>query len=370
MVKFSVFFAGLCLWATSGTVIAGKVPWHLESVMVPTPPAPSSINAWGIKPGDNKVVVAVLDSGVISEHPALRGRLLPGYDMQQAPNNTRGSRSENATPESPNQSCKGQPVSNAYRTHGTEVTSLIAGNGEDGVWGVNPNAYILPIRIMGPCPASRDDIIDAMAWAAGLFVEGVPINPNPAHIINLSFSGGDFSCDRRTQELIDKIVAKGIFVVAAAGNNFGKQLQEPANCHGVISVGALNAQNELEVYSALDQRTTIYAPGGGRNLPARAPWAVNKLRVATEQLDMLGRPRLNGADRGIGTSYAAPVVSGLVALLLSHQPDTKPETFKANIKQFAEELQFKGLQSNSGDVLRLFISDMKIITDIETQRTR
>jgi len=223
--------------ATMGTAAANPAPWHLAGQQAANNPAPAAINAWGIAPGPHRVVVAVIDSGVLAEHPALRGRLLPGYDMQSAPKNTREGRSPNSAPELPNLSCQGQPTTNAYRTHGTEVASLVAGNGAGGVWGVNPQAYVVPVRIMGPCPMTRHDIHDAIAWAAGLPVPGVPANAHPARIINLSFAGGGFSCDARTQALIDKVVAKGVFVVAAGGNNFGKPLQEPANCLGVISVG-------------------------------------------------------------------------------------------------------------------------------------
>jgi len=307
------------------------------------------------------VVVAVIDSGVLAEHPALRGRLLPGYDMQSAPKNTREGRSPNSAPELPNLSCQGQPTTNAYRTHGTEVASLVAGNGAGGVWGVNPQAYVVPVRIMGPCPMTRHDIHDAIAWAAGLPVPGVPANAHPARIINLSFAGGGFSCDARTQALIDQVVAKGVFVVAAGGNNFGKPLQEPANCLGVISVGALSALNELESYSALDKRTTIYAPGGGRSLQVQTPWAVNKLRVATEERDLLGRTRLTAADRGIGTSFAAPVVSGFVALMLSYQPQARPQDLKNNLEAFARRLKIEGVPGCPCEGLGLFVAQHEAI---------
>jgi serine protease len=343
------------LLAGLSTAAANPAPWHLAGQQAQANPAPAAINAWGIAPGPHRVVVAVVDSGVLPNHPALQGRLLPGYDMQSAPHSPRGGRSPNATPEAANQSCRGQPVTNAYRTHGTEVASLIAGNGHDGVWGVNPQALVVPVRIMGPCPMTRQDIHDAIAWAAGLPVQGVPTNPHPAQIINLSFAGGGFNCDARTQALVDQVVAKGVFVVAAGGNNFCKPLQEPANCRGVISVGALNALNELEGYSALDKRTTIYAPGGGRSLQLQAPWAVNKLRVATEELDLLGRARLTAADRGIGTSFAAPVVAGFLALMLSYQPQARPQDLQNNLQAFARRLQIDGAPGCPCEGLGLFL---------------
>jgi len=217
------------------------------------------------------------------------------------------------------------------------------------------------VRVMGPCPVNRQDIHDAIAWAAGLSVPGVPTNPNPAHIINMSFAGGGFSCDATTQALINQVTAQGVFLVAAGGNNFGKRLQEPANCHGVISVGALSATNEVERYSALDSRTFIYAPGGGRSLPVQAPWAVNKLRVATEEPDLLGRHRLTAADRGIGTSFAAPIVAGMIALLLSHQPQLTLEELKQKLATLGRQLHIDGAPGCPCNGLGLFISDPEAI---------
>jgi serine protease len=326
---------GLLVWGAN----AQQVPWHLDSPELNPKAAPAATNVWGVQPGPHKVVVALIDSGVLPEHPALEGRLLPGFDMQSGINNLRGQRSERFEPEPANLSCRDRAVSPIYRTHGTEVASLIAGNGHDNVWGVNPQAQIVPIRVVGPCPMTRRDIHDAMAWAAGFDVPGVPPNPNPAHIINISFSGGGFTCAASTQVLVDRILSQGIFIVAAGGNTFGKRLQEPANCKGVISVGAVNALLELESYSALDERTTLYAPGGGPKLERLEPWAINRLRVATEVVPRFAPVQLKGEDRGVGSSFAAPIVSGFLALLKSVRPDFGPPDFGARIGEFTRQLE-------------------------------
>jgi serine protease len=312
---------------------AQDIPWHLHN-SAHTSVARASINTSGIQPGLHQVVVAVIDSGVLSDHPSLKGQLLAGYDMLSAPNNLRGNRSPDFRPDERDSRCGQRLVSGAFRTHGTEVASLIAGNGADGVLGVNPTAKILPIRLFGACSMSRSDLLDAISWSAGLPVAGVPPNPHPARIINLSIAGGLTSCGADLQEVINRVLERNVFVVAAAGNNFHKTLPEPANCKGVISVGAVDAENKIEVYSALDARTTLYAPGGGKRLSANADWAVNKLKVATYDLDLMGQERPSALFRGVGTSYAAPVVAGFVSLWLSHYPEKRPSDFVNEMPKF------------------------------------
>lgn len=327
--------SGIALAVVSLVSTAEDVPWHLGSLNPADAVAPSAINTAGMKPGPYEVIVAVIDSGVLSSHPSLEGRLLPGYDMLSPPLNLRGARSADYSPDARDAKCGERVTSSIFRTHGTEVSSLIAGNGKDGVRGVNPSAKILPIRLFGSCPMTRADLLDAIAWAAGLPVSGVPSNAYPARIINLSFSGGKRTCGADLQGLVDRLARKNIFVVAAVGNTFGKKLAEPSNCEGVISVGAVDAENNIENYSALDSRTVIYAPGGGKDLSGNAPWHNNKLRVASFDVNFRGDETHLGADRGVGTSYAAPLVSGFLSLLLSQRPEMSPAEFMSELPKFS-----------------------------------
>lgn len=337
MLNPKLFLTSLLLGlATSQPSMAERVPWHLESPMTSAEASPVAINVWGMVPGPHKVVVAVIDSGVIQSHPSLSGQLLPGYTMLSHANDVGGGRGGSPESAPRNEKCGNQLVSDSYRTHGTEVASLIAGNGKMGVWGVNPNAKIVPVRLMGPCPMTRRDMMDAIAWSAGLKVPGVPINPNPARIINMSFSGGSNVCSPQLQILVNQLVGNGVFLVAAAGNNFQKKLREPANCRGVISVGSLMADQKVASYSALDNRTSLYAPGGGPKLSISQAWSVNKLRVATEEIGATGGARLIGDERGVGTSFAAPIVSGYIALMLSSKPEASPVEVLSAIDQFTK----------------------------------
>lgn len=354
-----MFLRHICLLTTCIFVhcsyAASDIPWHLGAINAEKA-APSAINSANLRAGPNRVVVAVIDSGVIASHPSLKGQLLPGYDMLSAPNNLRGGRSTNFAPDERDARCGQRLISSAFRTHGTEVASLIAANGTDGVYGVNQNARILPVRLFGACSMLRSDLLDAIAWAAGFPVPGVPDNPTPAKIINMSIAGGLSVCGPDLQKLINRVVEKNVFIVAAAGNNFHKPLPEPANCSGVFSVGALDAENNIEVYSALDQRTTLYAPGGGKKLSGDNTWSNNKLMVATYDLDFLGNERPAALERGVGTSFASPVVAGFISLWLSHNPNKKPSDLAKELPNFlrqvaphekCSECEPKGLAANA-----------------------
>ena len=144
---------------------AGPAPWHMEPNGPET--APASIQSASISPGPSSVVVAVIDSGVIAEHPALNGVLLPGFDMVGGRLNLRGARSSNFAPDPRDATCGQKLVSSSFRTHGTEVASLIAGNGYENMWGINPRARIVPVRIFGTCGMSPEDLVDAILARRG-----------------------------------------------------------------------------------------------------------------------------------------------------------------------------------------------------------
>ena len=315
---------------------ARNLQWYFEADTAVA--APASMKTESIEPGPNPVVVAVIDSGVLPDHPALQGKLLPGFDMVSATQGGVGGRSSNYAPSPKEASCGTRLVSSSFRTHGTEVSSIVAGNGHQEMWGVNPSALILPIRVFGPCGMTREDLVDSIRWAAGLPVAGVPVNPRPARVINISISGGANQCRPSLQAAVNDAIKQGAFVVAAAGNNFQRPLVEPANCEGVISVGALSADNRIENYSALDPRTTIYTVGGGPTLKVSEPWAENKLRVATIGLSLFGAEQLVVADKGVGTSFAAPLVSGFLSLWLSHRPNLKPSDWSNYAHQFVRSV--------------------------------
>ena len=119
-----------------------------------------------------------------------------------------------------------------------------------------------PLRALGRCGGALTDIADAIRWAAGLDVAGVPANPTPARVISLSL-GSSEPCTAHTQSAVDAAIAAGSVVVAATGNESDIALISPANCRGVIAVTAHTINGENADYANIGAATTISAPGGG-----------------------------------------------------------------------------------------------------------
>src|SRR5207249_2448100 len=133
-----------------------------------------------------------------------------------------------------------------------------------GIAGVAPEAKILPIRALGPCGGYLSDITDGMIWAAGGSVAGLPANPTPARVINLSL-GATQPCSPTFQNAIDFAYSAGAAVVVAAGNeNMAASESSPANCQNVISVAAVSRAGYMAPYSNYGSAVDFAAPGGDR----------------------------------------------------------------------------------------------------------
>ena len=140
---------------------------------------------------------------------------------------------------------------------------------------VGRNVRVLPVRVLGKCGGFDSDIIAAMRWAAGLAVAGVPANPTPARVLNLSL-GGDGACTAAYVSAVADVMAAGAVVVAAAGNSAGHAVSTPANCPGVIAVAGLRHAGTKVGFSDLGPEIALSAPAGncvdiGVNDPCRYP---------------------------------------------------------------------------------------------------
>ena len=220
---------------------------------------PASINTgamWASFHGTAPTVVAVLDTGVLPSHPMLQGHLLSGYDFVSDPviaadGQTVGGSERDADPTDPGDgvtaadlladpACAGLSASS---WHGSFVSGLVAGNpiSSEGVFSVNWNAVVLPVRVLGKCGGFSTDLADAIRWAAGLSVPGAPANPFPAKVINLSL-GSEGACVPSIEgSAISAARQAGSLVVVAAGND-GNTVDSPANCPGAFGVAAIDQE--------------------------------------------------------------------------------------------------------------------------------
>lgn len=284
-------------------------------------------NAWSQSRGAG-VTVAVIDSGIL-DHPDLEGQVLPGYDFISEPfiAGDNDGRDDNPADEGDffmDDECKAGMRGRPSSWHGTHVAGTIAAatNNGTGISGVAPDAKILPVRALGHCGGTSSDIIDAVTWASGGQVLGVPENPNPAKIINMSL-GGNRTCPSYYQRTIDAAVSRGAIVVAAAGNDaIDAAGAAPASCNNVITVGASTDTGERAVYSNYGSTVEVSAPGGYLDEFDQSGGILSLGDVSETT------PQGSTYLYMMGTSQAAPHVSGTLALLasLDHTLDTSRAT--------------------------------------------
>ena len=285
----------------------------------------SAFTAWDATTGGPDTVVAVVDTGY-RPHAAMAGRILPGYDFVSDPLVANDGDGRDADASDPGDWIARSDLTSSHTFdgcpvelsswHGTSTSGIIAANGNDGMWtaGINWATKILPVRVLGKCFGDDSDILDGIAWAAGLSVPGVPANPTPAQVINLSL-GEQGECAPAYQEVIASAFAHGVTraIVASAGNDSADVANNtPSNCPGVISVGAINSAGGTTSYGNFGATMTISAPGGDTFAGFDG----------IEILSNLGRsvPTTDDLDVGNGTSFAAPMVSGVISLMLAVAP--------------------------------------------------
>ncbi|MCS7057457.1 MAG: S8 family serine peptidase [Meiothermus sp.] len=283
------------------------------------------------------VTVAVVDTGVRYDHPDLTGRLwLPGegaYDFV----------GDAAPPTDPNQAydpcadpVPGNPgdtdptdpcdlLSSTGGSHGTHVTGIIAASSgpftpacpdctDSGIVGMAYNAPIkvLPLRVLDSMGnGTFEDVALAIRYAAGIPVQKgnqTLLNPQPARVINLSL--GSLTYSNSMCEAVADAVARGVLVVAAAGNFQSRSpgaLVYPAACPGAISVAATDQNNQVVFYSQQNSSVAIAAPGGNTAQPGGGV-------LSTTWNFTTNLPNYTFY---MGTSQATPQVAAALAMLLS-----------------------------------------------------
>ena len=337
--------------------------WHLKAPTAIRAGGANLPTAWDITRGGG-AVVAVIDTGIFN-HDDLEPNILRGHDFVSLDTAANGGGflvandgdGRDADPSDPGDwisaEDRAKPIFASCREsnsswHGTHVAGTVAAVGNNGVGavGVAFEAKVSAVRALGKCFGYGADITDAIWWAAGGIqpatsqAVGLPVNPNPAKVINLSLGSSNGSCSTSRQNAIDAARAAGAVVVAATGNDGQIGISSPANCRGVIAVTAHTVEGDNADYANIGPGTAISAPGGGRCtvsalncLPQGSEGAPGTLYrfVFSATSDGAQGP---GTGRNFfvgkqGTSMAAPHVSGVAALLFSRMPTLKPDAVQS-----------------------------------------
>ena len=299
--------------------------WYLRS----NPLSIYAVGAWDTTTGSPSVTVAVVDTGY-RPHEDLAGRVLPGYDFITDPKvaNDGDGRDTDATDpgdwidtfdqNDPDfKDCDAQ----SSDWHGTGVMGIIGADSNNSVWvaGIDWAAKILPVRVLGKCGGYDSDILDGVAWAAGLAVPGVPANPHPAQVINMSL-GGEGDCLPAYHSIFGAALAHGVTraIVVAAGNDGSDVASSaPANCSEAIAVAATTSEGELASYSNSGSAIALSAPGGS-DTPTSS--LVSTAITIITNSGSTG-PALDDYAYAEGTSFAAPMVAGVASLVLALAPN-------------------------------------------------
>ena len=288
--------------------------WHYRQIEMPA--------AWDLAAADSGVRVAVLDTGVVADHPDLSTQLVDdGYDFIQDLVTANDGDGCDADPDDPGDL---SPGGSSY--HGTHVagtvaaaTSLQPAALEEGVAGVAWNARVMPLRVLGVGGGTDFDIMQALLHAVGRSNDCSDGADTPARIINMSLGGPGYN--QAFQDLVLELRQdEGTIFVAAAGNESSSQPSYPAAYNGVISVSATGPTQALAPYSNHGPSVDVAAPGGdfARDVEGDGfPDGVLSTFYDEEQGEFVYAFYQ-------GTSMATPHVAGVLALMLGINPAITP----------------------------------------------
>jgi subtilisin family serine protease len=232
--------------------------WHLSKI--------GGAQAWSLTTGSPGVVVALVDSGISAAHPDLASKIVPGWNFVRSNADT-----------------------SDVTGHGTEVAGTVAAatNNGIGVAGVSWGSLVMPLVVVDKDSfAAYSDIAAAIQYAAD----------HQVRVINVSIGGTASSST--LQNAVDYAWRRGAMVFAAAMNNGGSRPYYPAACSHAVAVAATDESDHAAAFSNFGSWVTLSAPGA----------------------DIL--TTVDGGGYGFlnGTSFSAPIVAGVAALMLAANP--------------------------------------------------
>jgi serine protease len=310
--------------------------WHYPSINLP--------QAWDITTGSSNVIVAVIDTGVLLNHPDLQGQLVGGYDfIADNANSGDGEPGIDANPNDPGDGGGGS----ASSFHGTHVSGTIAAasNNGTGVAGIAWGVRIMPCRAIGISGGLRYDIEQCVRYVSGLPNDSGTVPPQRADIINLSLGGPTNTTTAPTAYRLAR--EAGVIVIAAAGNDASSALFAPAAYNGVVSVSATNISRRLASYSNFGSTIDVAAPGGDSGDLNGDGFFDGVLSTGGD--DSSG-PVSFIYRFAAGTSMASPHMAGVVALMKSAYPGLTPAILDSMLAngELTDDLGSPGRDNNFG----------------------
>lgn len=316
--------------------------WHYPLLNLP--------QTWDVVTGSNFVIVGVIDTGVLLDHPDLDGNLddvlAPGYDFIRNP-----ARSLDGDGIDPNPDDPGDQSPGGSSFHGTHVAGTIAAetNNATGVAAVTWNTLIMPLRVLGSSGGTVYDVMQAVLYAAGLPNDSGTTPPTNAHIVNLSLGGGGFS--QFAQDIFNQARSAGVIIIAAAGNESSGTPSYPAGYDGVVSVGGVDINKNLSWYSNFGSTIDVTAPGGDTGTDINADGFPDGV-LSTCGDDTSGSIKFGYCFKQ-GTSMATPHMAGVVALMKTVYGNLTPDELDTLLASgtITEDLGMPGRDDQFGNGL-------------------
>ncbi len=289
-------------------------------------------SAWDQETGSNSIVIAQLDTGIISHRDLNSARVLAGFDLITDVATANDGDSRDPDPTDPGDAtvdneCGAGIPGEASSWHGLAVAGVIVAQSDNAtdIAGIDFAARLLPVRVLGKCGGDISDVADGIRWAAGLPVAGIPTNTTPARVINVSLSG-DGGCSFEEQTAINDAVNAGAVVVVAAGNE-GRDVAgiSPANCENVVAVGAVGRDGSRASYANFGEEIDLSAPGGdGDGVNADGILTLFNSGTTTPVADRLAEIQ--------GTSFTTAQTSAVAALMWAASADANITLTPATIQ--------------------------------------
>ncbi|MDH4481308.1 MAG: S8 family peptidase [Rhodoferax sp.] len=338
-----------------GPIAAPTTPavgqWYLRPPDSTLVSAINALGAWSLSRGSAQVTVAVLDTGVRLDHPDLVSKLRPGYDFVSDTDDAKDGTARDDDASDPGDYAQrgecGSYQFVASSWHGTQVAGIVGAATDNGlgIAGVGRDVMVLPVRVLGACGGTDSDIIAGMRWAAGLSSDlggaNTVINQHPAKVINLSL-GSATTCSQAYIDVLQELTAASVTVVVAAGNEAGLRTDSPANCPGALAVAGLRHLGTKVGFSNVGPEIAIAAPGG--NCVNRTGACLYPIMTTSNagRTAPQASTYTDSYDATVGTSFAAPQVSGTVGLMLSLNPKLSPADIRAKLQATARTFPTSG----------------------------